>query len=342
MPEMLTVAIIGAGQIAGGYDRRKNGDDGVYSHSGAYLKDGRFILETVADTDAARAELFRKEWQFGSAAASVEEICRRRHDVVSVCTPDANHFETIRSLIEHRCCRTIFAEKPLALGGEEIAELITLARENDVNIVVNFQRRFDPTHAEIRQLMATGTVRLLAGNAYYIKGLEHIGTTMIDTINFLCGTPRKVLAFNRVFNREANEYSYEFILFYDDSNITVKTVDSNSSPYNYHIFEIDLLFADRRITINDNSRQMVVRKPTGYAYSGVKVLDDRQPCVKPTGYSSSMSAAVNYIHRVTTGKTAHTVNTPETSAVNKLIVDAIVASYEQATPIDIGENPWNL
>jgi predicted dehydrogenase len=342
MPEMLTVAIIGAGQIAGGYDRRRSDDDGVYSHSGAYLKDGRFILETVADTDAARAEQFRMEWQFGSSAASVEEICRRRHDVVSVCTPDANHYETIRSLIEHRCCRTIFAEKPLALRGEEIVELTGLARENDVNIVVNFQRRFDPAHAEIRRIMATGEGKLLSGNAYYIKGLEHIGTTMIDTLTFLCGIPRRVLAFNRVYNREANEYSFEFILFFDDFNITVKTVDSNSSPYNYHIFEIDLLFADRRITINDNSRQMVVRKPTGYAYSDVKVLDDRQPRVMATGYSSSMSSAVDYIHRVTTGKTAHTVNTPETSAVNKLIVNAIVSSYEQATPIDIGESPWNL
>jgi hypothetical protein len=190
-------------------------------------------------------------------------------------------------------------------------------------------------------MMATGEVSLLAGNAYYIKGLEHIGTTMIDTLTFLCGIPRKVLAFKRVFNREANEYSYEFILFYDDFNITVKTVDRDSSPYNYHIFEIDLLFADRRITINDNSRQMVVRNSTSYAYSGVKVLDDREPCVMQTGYSSSLSAAVDYIHRITTGKTAHTVNTPETSAVNKLIVDAIVSSYEQATPIDIGENPWN-
>lgn len=341
MPEMLTVAIIGAGQIAGGYDRSRSGDCGVYSHSGAYLKDGRFILETVADADIARAEQFRREWQFGSAAASVEEICRRRHDVVSVCTPDANHFGTIRSLIEHRCCKTIFAEKPLALHGNEIWELTTLARENDVNIVVNFQRRFDPSHAEIRQLMATGEGKLLAGNAYYIKGLEHIGTTMIDTLTFLCGIPRKVLAFNRVYNREANEYSYEFILFYDNCNITVKTVDSDSFPYNYHIFEIDLLFVDRRITINDNSRQMVTRNTTSYEYSGVRVLDDQKPRSVPTGYSFSMPAAVDYIHRVTTGKTAHTVNTPETSAVNKLIVDAIFYSYRQSTPIDIGESPWN-
>jgi len=341
MPEMLTVAIIGAGQIAGGYDRSRSDDDGVYTHSGAFLKDGRFILETVADTDAARAEQFREEWRFNSTASSVEEICHGRQDVVSVCTPDANHYQTIRSLIEHRCCKTIFAEKPLALHGEEIAELTALARENGVNIVVNFQRRFDPSHAEIRRLMATGEGKLLAGNAWYIKGLEHIGTTMIDTLTFLCGIPRKVLAFNRVYNREANEYSYEFILFFDGCNITVKTVDRDSSPYNYHIFEIDLLFADRRITINDNSRQMVVRKPTGYAYAGVKVLDDREPRVMATGYSSSMSAAVDYIHQITTGKTAHTVNSPETSAMNKLIVDAIVTSYEQAKPIDIGENPWN-
>lgn len=341
MAEKLTVAILGAGQIAGGYDCGKTADDGVYTHAGAYAKDGRFRLQTVADIDPAKGEAFQRAWQAGSATICLEDVFKGYHDVISVCTPDRSHFGIIAEVIRNRSCRTIFAEKPLALRAEEIAELTTLARENNVNIVVNFQRRFDPIHEEIRQVMATGEGKLLAGNAYYIKGLEHIGTTIIDTLTFLCGMPRKVLAFNRVYNREANEYSYEFILFYDDCNITVKTVDSDSSLYNYHIFEIDLLFADRRITINDNSRQMVVRKPTGYAYSGVKVLDDREPRVMATGYSSSMSAAVDYIHRVTTGKTAHTVNTPETSAVNKLIVNAIVSSYEQATPIDIGETPWN-
>ena len=341
MPDKLSVAIIGAGLIAGGYDRGRRSNDGVFSHAGAYINDGRFFLDTVVDILSARAEEFRKEWQVGSAFTSVEDICRQRYDVVSVCTPDSTHFETIRNLIKHRCCKTIFAEKPLAFCREEIIELTGLASESGINIVVNFQRRFEPSHEEIRQLVASGKTRLLAGNAYYIKGLEHIGTTMIDTLVFLCGMPRKVLAFNRVFNNEVNEYSYDFILYYDGFNITVKTVDSEFTLYNYHIFEVDFLFADRRITLNDNSRQLVVRELTGYAYSGVKVLDDRGPHSMPTGYPHAMSAAVDYIHRVTTGCTTHTINTPEESSVNKLIVDAIVSSHEQSKAIDIGERLWN-
>lgn len=340
MAEKLTVAILGAGQIAGGYDCDKTADDGVYTHAGAYAKDGRFRLQTVADLDPAKGEAFLRAWQAGSATTRLEDILNGYHDIISICTPDRTHFGIIAEIIRSRSCRTIFAEKPLALTLAEVTEAERLAREAGINIVVNFQRRFDPVLDGIRRRLATVGGRVLAATAFYIKGLEHIGTTMIDTLIFLCGIPHRVLAFNRVYNRETAEFTYEFILFYDGFNVTVKSIDTEPSAYRYHIFEIDLLLADCRITINDNSRQVVTRILTDYAYKGVKVLDDRRPDHAETGYGLAMLGAVDYIHRITVGNIPHTINTPEASALNKAIVDSVILSHDRGAPVEIGDNTW--
>jgi predicted dehydrogenase len=340
MAEKLTVAILGAGQIAGGYDLEKTDNDGVYSHAGAYAKDGRFRLQTVADLDPAKGEAFLQAWQACSATTCLEDVFNGYHDVISVCTPDQTHFSIIAEIIRNRSCQTIFAEKPLALSLAEVGEAERLARDAGINIVVNFQRRFDPALGGIRQVLATEGRRLRAATAFYIKGLEHIGTTMIDTLTFLCGIPRRVLAFNKVYNRVTAEFTYEFILFYDGFNVAVKSIDTEPSVYCYHIFEIDLLLADCRITINDNSRQIVTRMLTNYAYKGVKVLDDRKPDHAETGYAQAMLGAVDYIHQITVGNIPHTINTPKASALNKAIVDAIILSHDRGTTVEIGDNPW--
>jgi predicted dehydrogenase len=337
MNRKLSAAIIGAGRIAGGYDTDKIGSDaGVYTHAGAYTRDERFVLRTVCDLDGSQAESFRKQWNIGSATSHPEEIYTDYHDVISVCTPDTAHFEVIRNILEHGACRTIFAEKPLAPTRDEIAHLRRLADERGVNLVVDYQRRFDNCHEKVRDLISRGRPGLLAVNAFYMKGLEHNGVALIDTLTYLCGPPDAVLAYNRVFNSMAEEYSYDFILFYERFNATVRTIDTDPSEYHYHIFEVDLLFSDRRVTINDNSRTLEQRMVGEYAYGGVKALDDKNPMREATGYRFALPAAVDYIYEITANNKAHDRNTPESSLIDRAILDAIPLSYENKTKIPIG------
>lgn len=326
----LSVAIIGTGNIAGGYDQNKlPGDKGVYSHAGAYAANGMFALKTVFDTDPQRADAFCKYWKAESAARRIDDIYENFHDVVSVCTPDETHFDIVRTLVERRCCKTVFVEKPAAAGAEKTEQLDRLARAAGINVVVNFQRRHEASHLRLREEIAADRGKLLAVNGYYIKGLHHIGVTAVDTLTFLLGLPEAVLTYNRVLNQELGEYTYEFILFFDHFNATVKTVDTERHRYNYHIFEIDLLFADRRATFMDNSRLLRHAQRGEYAYSGVTVLNDRAPSHEDTGMAQSMPAAAKYIFAVTSGEIAHTCNTLAESHNNALIIDRIEESFRQ-------------
>lgn len=342
MNKMLSVAIIGTGQIAGGYDLAKiaDSDPGVFTHAGAYSKSGRYILESVFDVDPKKAADFQLAWGFSKRYSEFDSIANNFHDVISVCTPDETHYQILKNLIDKKCCKSIFVEKPIASTLEQIHEISELAEANDIAVVINFQRHFDEVLANFRSEFIEGGVTPLAANAYYIKGLDHIGTTMIDTITYLLGYPKTVLGFNKVFNQSINDDTYEFILFYDDYNVTVKTIDSALGGYNYHIFELDLLFSDKRVCINDNSRQIELRKLADYAYSGVRVLDDHHVEKMRTQYDISMLNSVTYIHDVVAGRCNHTVNTPKAAYNVKLIIENIKKSYEFKKTIDIQVNEW--
>jgi len=329
---LLSVAIIGTGHIAGGYDEKKvGGDTGIYTHAGAYAAHGGFELKTVSDVDRERAESFRRTWKAGCAVTDTAGIYDEFHDVISVCTPDHTHFGIVRDILAAGCCRTVFVEKPLATDAAQIEELIQLSAERDINLVVNFQRRNEPVHREIRDLIGSRPGELLSVSCHYMKGLLHIGVTMIDTLCYLCGHPEAVLAYNRAFNQEAGDYSYEFVLYYPGFTAVVKTTDTDRFRYNYHIFEIDLLFSDRRLTLVDISQGLKETPVTGYAYSGVKVMNERESQYRETGYKSSMKDAVGYIHDITTGKAPHGINTPQSSWNSLRIINHIAESFERGS-----------
>jgi len=338
----LSVAIIGAGHIAGNYDENtQQGGTGIYTHAGAYTAHNGFVLKTVCDQDAARAEKFRRIWQAGHIATNLEEICGSRHDVISICTPDHAHFDIARSILAAGCCRTIFIEKPLSADVGQIEELIRLGEQRNIHIVTNFQRRNEPAHKEIREHVAANPNNLLSVTGHYMKGLRHIGITMIDTLSYLCGQPDAALAYNRVFNQEIGDYSYEFVLYYPGFTATVKTTDADRFYYNYHIFEIDLLFTDGRLTIVDISQGIREAPVTDYTYSGVKIMNDREAQYRETGYKLSMMNAIEYIYGVTTGEIAHRINTPQASYNNLLILNHIIESFDRGSEkLDFAQKLW--
>lgn len=339
--DKLKVAIVGTGQIAGGFDQSKLADDGgIYTHANAYLRNSNFMLDCVFDVNFEKAMQFKNYWGARHCARAIDEIYTSYFDVVSVCTPDAAHYDIIKSLLLHKSCKTIFAEKPVATTLNHIAELESLSNQIGVHIIVNLQRRFDNLYTNLRSEIERDKGHLLTMNALYMKGLEHSGVAMIDTITCLCGYPKKVFAYGKTYNQEINEYSYDFILFYDNYNITVKAIDSVFHKYCYHVFEIDMLFSDKRIILNDNSRQCEIKEITNYAYSGINVLNDRRSKKTETEYKISILKAAEYIDAVTKGKMPHKVNTIQASYNNKLVIDKIHKSYETGQEIAMKEIEW--
>lgn len=328
----LTVSIIGAGNIAGGFDEKKlSNSKAIFTHAGAYSNNSNFTLKQIFDVDKIRASEFKTIWNVENVAKTEDDIIDNFQDIISICSPDRFHFETLKKILLNNSCKTVFVEKPLGSNIEEVQEIYKLSKQSNIDIVVNFQRRFDSSYEDI------DIQNILSVNAHYVKGLNHIGITMIDTITMIFDYPKSVYSYNRVFNKEITEYSYEFILFYDDFTVSVKTIDKDE--YNYHLFDIDIFTKDGRINFVDNGNSKVIYGVSDYAYSGVKVLT-QNPKKILTKYEKSMSKSVEYLYAITNTSKKHTVNTVDAVLNNHILVEKIIESYNKEKKLDLEEKLW--
>jgi predicted dehydrogenase len=335
MQNKITVSILGAGNIAGGFDEKKLDEkSGIFSHAGAYKKSGKFILKNIFDVDTKRVKEFAKYWDVQNIVKSENEIINQYQDIISICSPDRFHFQTLKNIILNKSCKTIFVEKPLGLTLDEVNEIYKLSLKNGINIVVNFQRHFDDSY---NTLDITNS-KVLSVNCYYIKGLNHIGITMLDTLVMILGYPKSVQSYNKIYNMEVKDFTYEFILFYENFNVTVKSIDEEEK-YNYHLFDIDILTDKGRNIFTDNGNTLLNYDLTEYSYSGVKVLNNQPKKIK-TQYDNSMLKSVEYLYDITYNNKVHHTNTVASSCNNHQLLDRIVESYKKEKKIFLKETLW--
>jgi myo-inositol 2-dehydrogenase / D-chiro-inositol 1-dehydrogenase len=77
-------------------------------------------------------------------------------NVVVICSPTDTHAEYV--IKSARAGKHIFCEKPLDLSLERIKEVLKVAEESGIKMMLGFNRRFDPEFKRIRQLISDGEV----------------------------------------------------------------------------------------------------------------------------------------------------------------------------------------
>lgn len=323
----IKVGIIGAGNIAGGYDEQSGAKSlNVFTHAKAYRSlNELFTLCVVVDKNIEKAFEFAKTWNVSQAETDYRDLAKYNLDVVSVCTPDGTHYEIVKYIIQMRLAKTIFCEKPVGLTSHEIRNLILLSKKYNVNVVVNFQRRWEEVHSNFRSLVAKNKIEILGATFHYIKGLHHIGITAVDTIIYLFGFPKSVVAFDKYKSSTNNEDCYDFVLFYNNFNVVFKSMDRSDSGYKYHAFDLSIYSNEGMICFVDNSNSLIQIPVSDYIYGSVKTLDSKASTTSSTCYSTSMINAVKYIASLDSAK--HKINTLDNSLAAQLIVEAVVDSY---------------
>ena len=84
-------------------------------------------------------------------------------DAVVICSPTDTHADYVVKAA--RAGKQIFCEKPLDLSLERVQEVLRIVKEAGVNLMLGFNRRFDPEFKKIRQLVENGSV----GNPQILK-----------------------------------------------------------------------------------------------------------------------------------------------------------------------------
>ncbi len=246
--------VIGLGRIGLLYDAQLDPDsDWVLTHTRACMTHPSIYLVGGVDPDAQRRETFSRvtgQTAFASVAQAVSSV--KEADIVIIATPTG-----LREMVIASCWqlnpKLVLIEKPLATTLEEAQRIVQACEEKNVQLAVNYQRRFDPAFQELRQFLREGQIGQLCGGYCYYTGdaLNH-ASHFVDLMIYLIGKPLSV----ECIPGHSSEYGHSFLCRYERASIYFIPLDTE-----YGMAEMDLLFEHTRVRLENYSRNIQVYRP---------------------------------------------------------------------------------
>jgi myo-inositol 2-dehydrogenase / D-chiro-inositol 1-dehydrogenase len=140
--EMIRFGILGAGRI-GKVHTATIGASKVAKV--AYVADA--VAKAASDLAAT----------VGAKTASVEEIIASKDvDAILIATPTGTHADLIEAA--SNAGKAILCEKPVSLSVERILSCLKVVEKNKSNLMIGFNRRFDPNFAALQKRISNGDI----------------------------------------------------------------------------------------------------------------------------------------------------------------------------------------
>lgn len=282
---MYSFAIIGAGQIAAGYD--SPGDKHVLTHAHAITLNPRASLLGFYDVNRDAANKASAKWG-GTVLSDLADLIAASPDVVVVCTPDQDHLPILEYLLDSPPA-VVVCEKPLTTDYLSSVRITEAYQEKGVCLAINYQRRFDPVIIELRRRIDEDELGVfLGGTAYYTKGLMHNGSHAIDLLRFLFGEVQGYLSAKKTFDFTARDPSVSGFIRFKRGDVALIPGDARI----YSIFEIDLLFEKARYKFSHSGMKVEIQKPIADdVYPGYVELFSED--IKATGFTNTLGYLVD-------------------------------------------------
>jgi predicted dehydrogenase len=120
-------------------------------------------LDIVADVNPMTLAKVKMERPWIETTTEVEDIFNSSVDAVVIATPVATHFELARNALMHG--KHVLVEKPLTSSVAEAEELIEVAEQKNVTLMVGHTFEYSPAVTQLRQLIQDGEL----GNIYCVE-----------------------------------------------------------------------------------------------------------------------------------------------------------------------------
>jgi predicted dehydrogenase len=174
------VGILGAGQIAAGFD--SPADRRILTLAHAVQASTRLHLGGFFDVRPERAAAAERKWGCLPSPRQRTAWLDAGWDVVFIATPDPAHAADVRDVIRRRP-RALLVEKPFASDDDEALELMQAAARARVPILVDFPRREHSAVRHVSRLLRTGrlgAIKRITG--LYSGGVRHNGVHLLDLV----------------------------------------------------------------------------------------------------------------------------------------------------------------
>jgi predicted dehydrogenase len=233
------VVIIGAGNIGAFFDEPAS--ERILTHAHVFYNSEYFKLKGFYDNNLKKAEEAASRWNC-KAYESMDSALKNA-DVVCCTVPDEYHYDVLDEIARYNV-RLVFTEKPLTKTLLQAEDIISIYREKNIPILVNYTRRFlDEIGLVKSMIIEYGS--FIKGTGYYGKGIVHNGSHMIDLIKFILGDVTGYKKLDQVYDFYDDDPSVDARIEVMGGTLILQAVDCRFTT----IFELDLLFEKARVQI---------------------------------------------------------------------------------------------
>lgn len=219
------------------------------SHAAGFHDHPKTFLSALVDVDSAKLTRAQKFYPKVACFESAVEMMRKiRPDIVSVATNTKTHLDVVAK-IATMGPKVIVCEKPVSMNIDHARKIIEICKKNRVKFFVNHSRLFDQS---IRDLKIKGYGPIVAGNAYYSRGIYNGGTHLVSLLMYYLGPIKKVSGFRNRGNENwtdlENDMNIDGLIFFKSKAVvSIQSLDAK----NYNIFDIHLYGKKGSISLID-------------------------------------------------------------------------------------------
>jgi hypothetical protein len=249
---MLKAAIIGCGNIAGGYD--KIGDSKhFYSHAKSYQSNKNVELTAAFDPDKNVLGDFCVYWKIEHQYTDLEEMLKKNSlDIVSICSPNQFHCEQIKKCADAGV-KTILCEKPISYSSLEAEVAIDYCKQKNVALIINYLRNWDKMFLELEsdlKQMQEGELETVHVN--YNKGVFHNASHLIHFFLRSLGRCENVSVIDK--SDLEKDALCDFVLGFERCS---RVYFFNHRQAKILITELDFFFKSKRIRIEGGGQSFI-------------------------------------------------------------------------------------
>lgn len=207
----------------------------------------QFDLQVIADPCLDRQ--WAQRLAVSNLSNQIEDVLFHPDlDAVLIASPSTLHLEHIKAASESG--KAIFCEKPIGLDEHEIIDVLELVKSNNTLLQIGFNRRFDPSFANLQQRVHAGEI----GSTHIVK---------ITSRDPAC-PPKEYVATSGGMFLDMTIHDFDMARFLAQSEVT-EVYATGAVLINPEFVEYDdvdtaiiqLRFANGTLAVIDNSRQAV-------------------------------------------------------------------------------------
>lgn len=310
MEKVYTAAVIGCGRIGFslGFDEKR---EQPASHTMALKASKRIRIIAGCDSDSSRLENWNRFIKRAVPYRDISTLLAACHpDIFVVSVNEDSHVSIALKVIQSKPCLVIL-EKPVAINVSEGRKIVEAAKNFNVPVLVNHERRFALDYAVAKDFMQkigdiqSINARLCSSLRVYSPSDEstgaysllHDGTHLVDVVLYLLEAiteknPALLLrnpVLTGVYHDEKDSSIVRNLSAHYKTSVCPDVTFTISGRSKFFGFEVDVLGTTGRIHIGNGFAHFYERKESRL-YTGFYSLEENRSVTVPkkTGYFSNM------------------------------------------------------